>query len=320
MGKACVLAACVVALGCLPALAQEAMDLEAALALFDENGTIQIAYSDDGRAQLEGMIAAFRAELGVADDLDEASEDAVMAFDLDESLIEVMNRLSQAYYTLADAFLEGEDDERPTYLKGKHWGLKSLRVDASFDAAEKSDGIAAAVAESENLFGLYWGAANWLRAAQFNPLEAVFAGVPEKTEKMSLRCLELDPKFTAYGSYRALAAFWAGLPKLPAGNYRKNWSRSLGYFCHIVDEPEICADWNCDICPPLGEFDPAADEYFENRLFFVEFYLIERGMWADAKRILDEVLSEEVGDLYPLYNTIAQEKALAFLAEVEEHL
>jgi len=318
MRKAVLLGVCLVLLGGVGVLAQDAMDLETALSIFDENGTVQIPYSDDGRVQLEGMIAAFRAALGVTDDLDEANEDAVMAFEIDAGQIMVVNRLAQAYYTMADIFLEGDDAERPTYLKGKHWGLKSLRIDPGFASLEASDGFTAAVASSENLLGLYWGSATWLRAAQFNPLEAVFAGVPEKTEAMSLRCLELDDTFTAYGSYRALAAFWAGLPKLPAGTYRKNWNRSVGYYCKIVDEPEICA--GCDDCPDFGPFDPAADLYFENRLFFVEFYLIERGEWADAKRILDEVLAEPVGELYPLYNEMAQEKAARFLEEVEKNL
>jgi len=318
MRKAFVLTACVVALASLSLLAQNEMDLEAALSLFDENGTVQIPYSDEGRVQLEGMIVAFRAALGVTDDLDEANEDAVMAFAVDESQILILNRLAQAYYTMADLFLEGDDAERPTYLKGKHWGLKSLRIDPEFAAVEASDGFEAAAAISENLGALYWGASTWLRAAQFNPLEAVFAGVPSKTEAMSLRCLELDDAFTAYGSYRALAAFWAGLPKLPAGTYRKNWNKSLGYFCKVVNEPELCAE--CSDCPDFGPFDPAADLYFENRLFLVEFYLMERGMWEDAKRILDEVLAEPVGDLYPLYNAMAQEKATRFLEEVEEHL
>jgi len=44
------------------------------------------------------------------------------------------------------------------------------------------------------------------------------------------------------------------------------------------------------------------------------------GLWEDAKRILDQVLSEPIGDKYPLYNAISQEKATEFLEEVEGHL
>jgi hypothetical protein len=296
-----------------------AITVDEALGLF-QGSDIMISYNDEGRATLDEMIVAFLGALCVPEGLDETNEDAVMAFDVDAGIINIINKLSQTYYTLADAFLDDDPEERPTYLRGKHWGLKALRMIPEFTATESSDGFVAAVATSEDVESLYWASANWLRAAEFNPLEAVFAGVPEKTDAMSLRCLELDETYMNYGSYRALGAFWAGLPKLPAGYYRKNWSRSLGYFCHVVNEPEICADWDCDVCPELGEFNPVHDEYFENRLLFVEFYVIPRNMWEDAKRILDGVLAEPIGERYPLYNAISQEKALGFLEEVEEHL
>jgi len=296
-----------------------AMTLDEALAFFPGND-IMIPYSDEGKATLEEMVEAFRTALGINEDLDEGNEDAVMAFEIDASLLDVMTKLSQAYYTYADAFLDGESEERPMYLRGKHWGLKVLRMDPDFAAAESDDGFVAAAATIDNLAAGYWAAANWLRSAQYNPLEAVFAGVPEKTDAINKRCLEIDETYMAFGGYRALGAFWSGLPKLPAGYYRKNWSRSLGYFCHIVDEPEICAEWDCDVCPELDGFDPAANEYLENRTFFVEFYLMERGMWEDAKRILDSILVEAIGETYPLYNAISLEKAAAFLVEVEEHL
>jgi hypothetical protein len=295
-----------------------AMTVDEAIALF-QGSDIMIPYNDEGRATLAEMISAFRGALGVPDELDETNEDAVMAFDVDAGQIDVLNKLSQTYYTFADAFLGGDPEERPTYLRGKHWGLKALRMNPDFTATESSDGFVAAVATVENIDGLYWAAANWLRAAEFNPLEAVFAGVPEKTDTMSQRCLELDETYMNYGSYRALAAFWAGLPKLPAGHYRKNWNRSLGYFCTIVEEPEICGE--CSDCPGYCGFLPEMNEYFENRVFFVEFWLIQKGgYWEDAKRILESVLAEPIGELYPLYNAISQEKALEFLEEVEKHL
>jgi len=295
-----------------------AMTVDEAVALF-QGSDIMIPYSDEGRATLDEMTSAFRGALGVPDELDETNEDAVMAFDADAGLIDIINKLSQTYYTLADAFLEGDSEERPTYLRGKHWGLKALRMNPDFTATESTDDFVAAVGVAENVDGLYWAAANWLRASEFNKLEAVFAGVPAKTDAMSLRGLELDETYMNYGSYRALGAFWAGLPKLPGGAYRKNWNRSLGYFCNVVNEPEICAE--CNDCPDFGEFLPEMDEYFENRLLFVEYWLIQKGgYWEEAKRILDSVLAEPIGDKYPLYNAISQEKALEFLEEVEEHL
>jgi len=297
-----------------------ALTIDDALAYFPGND-IMIPYSDEGKATLEEMIEAFRTALGVGD-LDETNEDDVMAFEVDAALIDIMSKLSQVYYTYGDVFLDDEGEQRPMYIRGKHWGLKVLRMDPVFAAAEEADGFveAAETIEIENLAGAYWAVANWLRAAQYNPLEAVFANVPEKTDAVNKRLLELDDTYMAFGGYRSLGAFWSGLPKLPAGYYRKNWSRSLGYMCHIVDEPEICSESDCDVCPELGAFRPEANEYLENRAFFVEFYLMPREMWEDSKRILEDILAEPVGEKYPLYNAISHEKAAAFLEEVEKHL
>ena len=295
-----------------------AMTLDEAIGLFS-NSDIMIPYSDEGRAQLEDAIAAFREALGITDELNETNEDDVMAFVVDAGLIDVMNKLAQSYYTLADAFLgEVEAEVLPTYLKGKHWGLKTMRMDPEFATLEQSENFVAAVQVATNLEGMYWASSNWLRAAQFNVLAAVFAGVPEKTEAITLRCMELDETYTHFGGYRALGAFWSGLPALPAGNYRKNWNRSLGYFSKIVDEPTICGA--CEDCADYGVVDPSVHEYLENRMFFVEFYLMERKMWADAKRVVESVVADGLGDKYPLYNAISLEKAAIFLEEIESNL
>ncbi|MCK4598858.1 hypothetical protein KAU37_03395, partial [Candidatus Bipolaricaulota bacterium] len=231
---------------------------------------------------------------------------------------DLVNKLSQSYYTLADAFLGGEPNERDTYLKGKHWGLKSLRMNPDFFTLQQDDSFIAAVQAETDMSALYWTNANWLRASEFNKLEAIFAQVPQKTEAMSLRLLELDETYICYGSYRGLGAFWGGMPRLPGGTYRKNFNKALSYFCKVVDEPVLCSE--CVDCPDFGPFDPVCNEYFESRTFFVEFYLMEKELWEDAARILTSILDEPIGDKYPLYNAISQEKAQAFLEEVNKHL
>lgn len=288
-------------------------DLDVALALLPGED-VMIEYSDAGRAQLEAAIGAFRLALNVPDDLDEKSEDAVSAFPVDLGQKDLVNKLTQCYYTLADAFLGGEPNEEATYLMGKHWGLKSLRMNPEFTRLEKEESFVAAVEVETDVPALYWANANWLRASEFNKLAAVMAKVPEQSEAISLRVLELEPTYIVYGPYRSLGAFWGGLPRLPFGTYRKNFEQALSYFCYIVDEPDYCAD--CDGCT----FDPISNEYFESRLFFVEFYLLERELWEDAARILESVLAEPIGDTHPLYNAISQEKAQKFLETVKEHL
>jgi hypothetical protein len=296
-----------------------AMTLGEALALF-QNDNIAVTYTDEGREQLLDVIATLRAALGVTDalneeregDVDKPQEGGVMEFAVDASLKDVVTKLSQAYYTLANVFYTPETNEA-TYLRGKHWGLKSLRMNPGFAELEGPYGksgagfIAAAKAETD-VAALYWATANWLRVSQKNALAAVFAGVPAKTQAMSERTLELAPGYVAGGSYRSLGAYWSGLP------IGKNMVKALGFLCSVVTEPVCSACGDCQ--PALA----AADEYFENRTFIAEFYYMPEGMWADAARVLEGVLAEPIGDKYPLMNAYAQDNARKLLAEVEKKL
>jgi len=282
-----------------------AMTLDGALALF-QNDNIAVTYTDAGREQLLEVIATLRAALGVTDALNEEDEDQVMAFVVDASLKDVVTKLSQAYYTLANVFYTPETNEA-TYLRGKHWGLKSLRMNPGFVELEKKSFVDAAKAETD-VAALYWATANWLRVSQKNALAAVFAGVPAKTQAMSERTLELDPGYVAGGSYRSLGAYWSGLP------IGKDMVKALYFLCHVVSEP---------ICSGCGDCQPAlagADEYFENRTFIAEFYYMEKDMWAEAAAVLQAVLAEPIGTKYPLMNAYAQDNARKLLVEVQTHL
>jgi hypothetical protein len=282
-----------------------AMTLGEALALF-QNDNIAVTYTDEGREQLLEVIGTLRAALGVTDALNEEDEDLVEAFVVDASLKDVVTKLSQAYYTLANVFYTPETNEA-TYLRGKHWGLKSLRMNPGFVELEKKSFIDAAKAETD-VAALYWATANWLRVSQKNALAAVFAGVPAKTQAMSERTLELDPGYVAGGSYRSLGAYWSGLP------IGKDMDKALSFLCHVVSEP---------ICSGCGDCQPAlagADEYFENRTFIAEFYYMEKDMWAEAAAVLQAVLAEPIGTKYPLMNAYAQDNARKLLVEVQTHL
>jgi hypothetical protein len=278
-----------------------AMTLGEALALF-QNDNIAVTYTDSGREQLLDVIGTLRAALGVTDALNEENEDQVMAFVVDASLKDVVTKLSQAYYTLANVFYTPETNE-PTYLRGKHWGLKSLRMNPAFVELEKKSFVDAAKAETD-VAALYWATANWLRVSQKNALAAVFAGVPAKTQAMSERTLELDPDYVAGGSFRSLGAYWSGLP------IGKDMDKALSFLCHVVTEPACSACGDCQ--PALA----AADEYFENRTFIAEFYYMEKSMWADAARVLESVIAEPIGTKYPLMNAYAQDNARKLLVEV----
>ena len=294
---------------CAVGAAGYAMTLDQAVALF-QHDNIAVTFTDAGREQLVDVISTLRGALGVTDALNEEDEDAVMAFTVDASLKDVVTKLSQAYYTLANVFYTSDTNES-TYLKGKHWGLKSLRMNPTFYDTEKNGGgFVAAVQVETDVVALYWATANWLRVAQKNVLQAVFAGVPAKTQAMSERCLALDPSYVAGGSYRSLGAYYEGLP----AGFGKDMDKALSYLCHVVSEPTCSACGTCQ--PPLA----GANEYFENRTFIAEFYYMPKGMWTDAARVLESVIADPIGDKYLLMNAYAQWNAQNLLVEVQKHL
>ena len=313
MGKVCVVAAFAVSLLCLPTFAQEAMDLETALSFFVDD-QIMVGYSDAGRAQLEAIIAALKNALGVPEDLDETSEkngeQNVGALEIDMDLKHVVNKLSQAYYTLANVFIEDEKDGYPIYRAGKHWGFKSLRMNPEFNDLTGGR-FDESVARETDVRALYWTNSNWLRASKEDKLKAVFAGVPGKAEMLMNRVLELDPEFIYGGIYRSLGGFYEQLP----GMFGRDINKALFYLCHIVDEPDYCSECGA------GATVANAYEYLENQTFFVEFYLIPEKHWEDANRILQNVLAAEVGDAAPLMNAYSKAHAQTLLDEyVKENL
>ncbi|MCX6093383.1 MAG: TRAP transporter TatT component family protein [Candidatus Bipolaricaulota bacterium] len=282
-----------------------AMTLDEALELY-QNDSIMVSYDAAGKAKLEEIIATFRTALGVTDALNEENEDAVDAFAVDPSLKPVVNKLTQAYYAYANVFLSTDENES-TYLKGKHWGLKSLRMNPTFKQLQDKDFVDAVKVETD-VEALYWTTSNWLRVSQKHALQAVFAGVPAKTQAMSERCIQLAPNYVAGGPFRSLGAYYSGLP------IGQDLDKALYYLCHVITDPA---------CSACGDCQPAitnANEYFENRTFLAEFYYMEKKMWAEAAGILQTVIAEPIGAKYPMMNAYSQENAKKLLAECQKHM
>ena len=302
MRKVSVLVVCLVSLFSLALLAQDAMDLNTALSFF-VNDQIMIEFSAEGQAQLEQIILALKAGVGAPDDLNEQSEEAVGALEIDIALKEVVNKLAQAYYTLANVFLTTPDGEFPTdtYLAGKHWGFKSLRMNPDFNDLEGGR-FDDSVAQETDYRAMYWTNSNWLRASTENKLAAVFAGVPAKAEMLMMRVLELAPEFIYGGVYRSLGAYYEQLPGIAGRDINK----ALFYLCHLVDEAGYCADCSFG---EVGDMVPSAYDYLENQTFFVEYYLIPEGHWEDANRILQDVLASEIGTDAALMNAYSKAHA-----------
>jgi hypothetical protein len=288
------------------------MSFQEALAIF-QGDRVVVEYSSAGRAQLEAAIEALKGALVAPANLNEESEREVDAFFVASEERDLVLKLSQGYFTLGVIFAHGRDEEEAAYRKGKHWGLKSLRMDPDFAAIEKRDGFLDAVRQAKGVPALYWASLNWMSLANFDRLTAVSSGVVKKTIAMLERVLELDETYDCYGAYRVLGSIWGALPWLPVGTYRRDLERARTYLCHVIDDPRVCGDLS------LRPVDPICSEYLGNRRVFAEFYLMEKGLWADAAQVLQSIIDAPIGETYRLYNANAQDDARRLLAEVNKH-
>ena len=248
--------------------------------------------------------------------LQAAIDSFLAAYKLDPTNKLVLNKLSQCYYTLADAFLTDKNEQIAAYKEGQRYGEESLRANPNFVAIEKKKGggFIAAVEQTTDEAALYWTYANWARKDEFDKLGAIMRNDSPKLLALIEQALKVDPSYLVYGPYRSLGAFWGGLPKLPFGKFRQNLNKAKDYLCKVVNDPENCS--GCTNCP----IDPAVNEYFENRLFYAQYYLMPARKWAQAKKVLEEIINADPGTKYPLYNPLCQKRAQALLVEVNKHL
>jgi len=289
-------------------------EISSALALFPEGQDVAVTLSEEGQASLESAIETLEAALGVTVLFDHTDETAYMALDVDFDKKPWVNALSQGYYTWGDVFLENDDAKKTAFVRGQYWGLKSLRMSSTFATEEVQHGFIKAVNEETDVPALFWTYGNWSRKDEYDPLGAIARNDPPKLVALIERVLEVDPSHSANAPYRALAAFWGGLPPFPLYKYGQNLPRALSYICPVINEPEYCEA--CADCPVSED----VDEYFENRLIFAQYYLMEKRLWNDATHVLQSILDDPIGERFMLYNAYCVERAQSLLEEVAEHL
>lgn len=178
---------------------------------------------------------------------------------------------------------------------------------------EKRHDFIAAVNQETDIAALYWTYANWTRKDEFDKLWAIARNDSPKLLALAERSLAVDKTYIAYGPYRCLAAFWRGLPPLPLTKFGQNLPRTLSYICPVIDAPEYCSD--CADCP----IDPDGNVYFENRLVFAQYYLMEKELWDEAARVLQSIIDDPIREVFPLYDALDQQLAIGLLDQVNQH-
>jgi hypothetical protein len=289
-------------------------EISAVLTLFPDGQDVAVSYSEEGKMALESAIEVLEEALGVAVLFDHTDEDAYMALAIEIENKSWVNALSRGYYTLGDVFLKDEEAKKVAFVRGQYWGLKSLRMSAAFATEEIQHGFVEAVNQETDPAALFWTYGNWTRKDEYDKVGAVFRNDPPKLEALIERTMDVDPTYAVDSPYRALAAFWAGLPAMPLYEYGQNLRRALSYICPVINEPTYCE--SCADCPLSDD----VNDYFENRLIFAEYYLMEMELWEEAARVLEDILDDPIGDRFPLYNAYCAELAQELLNEVSEKL
>jgi len=232
------------------------------------------------------VAADLRAKLESAIDL------YTRALNLDPQNTHILNMLARAYYTLADIFLP-EREKQEFHEKGQAYGERSLRVHPEFVAVERERGFVEAVKTSTDVEALYWTYANWARKVElggaFGILAAALRGDDKKLNALMSRCLELDRDYLAGGPLRAYAGYFAKHP------FSKDYERARELLLEAMEKH---------------------GDYLENRLFYVQYYLLPKELWAEARAVLQEILTAPI-EPYPLMNSYCQVKAANLLLEIQ---
>lgn len=184
----------------------------------------------------------------------------------------ILVTLSRCYFTLAEVFLP-ENEKRGAYLKGQEYGKRVLGTYPDFSRLERERGFAEAVRTIPDIAACAWTFTNWARRLELGGLMDLLAAVllGEDRQLLALieRGLELDSGFMGGGPLRALGGYWAKHP----------FARDLEKARALFEEAIARYPW-----------------YLENRIFYVQYYLIPTGQWAKAGEQLQMVIEAPVGE------------------------
>ncbi|QAA76877.1 MAG: hypothetical protein BIP78_1111 [Candidatus Bipolaricaulis sibiricus] len=269
---------CVLALLATPALGQTSAELAAqGDALFDEVWVTQYTLTDAPELQAKLERAIALYEQALAQD---------------ENYVHALNMLSRCYYTLADVFLP-DKEKSAVHTKGQEYGERSLRTNPEFVRVEREKGFVEAVKVSSDVAALFWTYSNWARKVQLGGavglLAAALRGDDKKLMALMERCIELDRGYISGGPLRALAGYWAEHP--------------------FSKDPE-------KVRALMEEAVASYPDYLENRVFYVQYYLMPAEKWAEARRELQIVIDAPIG-VDALENGYAKILALNLMSQIE---
>jgi len=231
-------------------------------------------------------LASYEASLRHAIDVWEEALPLIATDDV-ATRVEVLNRLSQAYFELATGYLDDSSSKEATFEAGKDAALAALELDAAFAETRVRDGFRAALRAATDVASIFWYGNNLGQWLDFHRFTAFFGGVRDVQASFE-RAIELDETYEGGGPHRALGAFLA-----------------QAYFLVGRSRADAVAHFERSI-----ELDP---NYLENRVNYAEYYARPVGDDALFDTLLTMVLEAaedpDVVAAHPFYNELAINRA-----------
>jgi len=208
-----------------------------------------------------------------------------------QSRSRVLNRLSQAHFELAEAYLTEPGEKETAYERGKDAALASLRLDPAFDETQASAGFRAALRSASDVAGIFWygnALGQWLN---YHKMTAILGGVRDVAASFE-RSIELDESYDGAGPHRAMASLIARA-HFVIGRDRRD----------AADHFERCIE--------------IAPDHLEAYVSYAEFYARPAGDTDLFDQLIATVLElaedQTVMDAYPFYNRLAADRARALI-------
>lgn len=217
-----------------------------------------------------------------------------------------LNRLSKAFYLLANHFLtENRQEQKKAYTKGRRYGMLSLIMNFKFRTAYGDDPEQELAEEDlkhiKDIDAFYWAVSNAIRLDEFKGIIKQQARIPFY-KAVYRKLIDMDETYAGGGPHRSLGTLHCKVHFKPVvgGFLAKSYGLSGEQGKqHLLKAMEI------------------APGYLENKLFYAKY-------WARVKdkelalQLLKEVINapQEVVDKYPLRNWSAQRKAKSLLEEL----
>jgi tetratricopeptide (TPR) repeat protein len=230
--------------------------------------------------------AAYETSLRRAIDLWKEALPLLPADD-DATRVEVLNRLSRAYFELATGYLEESREKEAAFEAGKGAALAALELDPAFVETRERDGFRAALRAANDVASIFWYGNNLGQWLDFHRFTAFFGGVRDVQASFE-RAIELDETYASGGPHRSMAALLV-----------------RAYFLVGRSREDAVAHFERSI-----ELDPT---YLENCVNYAEYYARPVGDDALFDTLIATVLeaAEEpsVVAAHPFYNELAIDRA-----------